>query len=167
MSDIFISYKSEEKEKAKIIAEALEHKGFSVWWDRFIPPGRTLDEVIEEELNASNCVVVLWSNKSIKSDWVRTEAYEGKKRKILVPILIEDVQPPLAFRLIEAAKLIDWDGTLPNYEFDLLLNSVGTLLKKPSVMKTEAEIPSRKELDMSAQQPIGGVRRYDADMKFW
>lgn len=167
MSDIFLSYKSEDKEKAQMIAEALESKRYSVWWDRIIPPGRRFHEIIEEELEKAKCVVVLWSEKSIKASWVITEASEGDRREILVPVLIEDVQPPLAFRLIEAAKLIDWDGTLPNYEFDLLLNSVGTLLKKTPVMKTEAEIPSRKEPNVSGQQPFEGVRRYDADMKFF
>ena len=167
MSDIFLSYKSEDKDKAQIIAEALENKEYSVWWDRIIPPGRTFDEVIEEEIDSAKCVVVLWSRESVKSKWVRTEASEGDSRGILIPVLIGDVKPPLAFRLMEAAKLIDWDGTLPNYEFDLLLNSVGTLLKKPPVMKTEAEMPPRNEPNVSAQQPIGGVRRNDADMNFF
>ncbi|MCK4796254.1 MAG: toll/interleukin-1 receptor domain-containing protein [Spirochaetes bacterium] len=167
MSDIFLSYKSEDKDKAQIIAEALENKEYSVWWDRIIPPGRRFDEVIEEEIDSAKCVVVLWSRESVKSKWVNTEASEGDSRGILIPVLIGDVKPPLAFRLMEAAKLIDWDGTLPNYEFDLLLNSVGTLLKKPPVMKTEAEMPPRNEPNVYAQQPIGGVRRNDADMNFF
>ncbi|HUV81599.1 MAG TPA: toll/interleukin-1 receptor domain-containing protein, partial [archaeon] len=127
MSDIFLSYKSEDRAKAQIIAEALERNGYSVWWDRVIPPGRTFDKVIEEELAAANCMVILWSEESVKSEWVRTEASEGKRRKILIPVLIEDVTPPFAFRLIEAAKLIDWDGTVPNPEFDLLLGSVSRM----------------------------------------
>jgi hypothetical protein len=97
MSDIFLSYKSEDRAKAQIIAEALEKNGYSVWWDRVIPPGRTFDEVIEEELAAANCMVILWSEESVKSEWVRTEASEGNRRKILIPVLIEDVTPPLAF----------------------------------------------------------------------
>jgi len=120
--------RSEDQAKAQIIAEALESHGYSVWWDRVIPPGRTFDEVIEEELYAAKCMVILWSEESVKSELVRTEASEGKRRKILIPVLIEDVTLPLAFRLIEAAKLIDWDGTLPNPEFDLLLGSVSRML---------------------------------------
>lgn len=139
MSDIFLSYKSKDQAKAQIIAEALERNGYSVWWDRVIPPGRTFDEVIEEELDAAKCMVVLWSKESVKSEWVRTEASEGKRRKILIPVLIEDVTPPLAFRLIEAAKLIDWDGTLPNPEFDLLVGSVSRMLGKVPAPETEIQ----------------------------
>jgi len=139
MSDIFLSYKSEDRAKAQIIAKALESHRYSVWWDKVIPPGRTFDEVIEEELDAAKCMVVLWSKESVKSEWVRTEASEGKRRKILIPVLIEDVTLPLAFRLIEAAKLIDWDGTLPNPEFDLLLGSVSRMLGKVPAPETEIQ----------------------------
>jgi hypothetical protein len=57
MSEIFLSYKSEDREKAQIIAEALERNGYTVWWDRIIPPGKTFTQVIEEEIDAANCVL--------------------------------------------------------------------------------------------------------------
>jgi hypothetical protein len=139
MSDIFLSYKSEDKPRAQIIAEVLELKGYSVWWDRIIPPGRRFSEVIQEELDAAKCVVVLWSKESVKSEWVETETSEGKRRGILIPVMIEDVNPPLAFRMIEAAKLIDWEGTLPNPEIDLLLKSIGEKVGRPPVTKMEEE----------------------------
>jgi len=157
MSDIFLSYKSEDRAKAQIIAEALERNGYSVWWDRVIPPGRTFDKVIEEELAAANCMVILWSEESVKSEWVRTEASEGKRRKILIPVLIEDVTPPFAFRLIEAAKLIDWDGTVPNPEFDLLLGSVSRMLRKVPAPETiqkkgDREEEERKKTEIKKQE---------------
>jgi hypothetical protein len=37
VGDIFISYAKEEKERAAVLAEALEDFGWSVWWDRVIP----------------------------------------------------------------------------------------------------------------------------------
>jgi hypothetical protein len=139
MSDIFLSYKSEDKAKAQIIAEALERNGYSVWWDRDIPPGRDFDEVIEEELDSAKCVLVLWSKKSVLSDWVKEEADKGKKRRILIPILIEEVEMPIGFGRIQAAHLVDWQGTLPDPEFDLLLNSVSQIVGRPPTQKTEVE----------------------------
>jgi hypothetical protein len=62
-------------------------------------------------------------------------ASEGDRRGILVPVLIDDVLPPLAFRMIEAAKLIDWDGSLSNNEFDLLSKSVARILDYRSQRK--------------------------------
>ena len=43
MSDVFISYKSEDKDKAAIFAKAFEKQGWSVFWDKSIPPGKTFD----------------------------------------------------------------------------------------------------------------------------
>jgi hypothetical protein len=58
MSDIFISYVSEDREKARELAEALSRRGWSVWWDRKIPLGKSFDEVIEKALAESKCVIV-------------------------------------------------------------------------------------------------------------
>ena len=48
-----------------------------------IPAGRTFDEIIEKELNAAECIIVLWSRISVKSRWVRIEAAEGRVRRVV------------------------------------------------------------------------------------
>ena len=63
-----------------MISERLSSLGHSVWWDRTIPPGRIFDEVIQEALAAAKCVVVLWSETSVRSNWVKTEASDGMAR---------------------------------------------------------------------------------------
>ena len=98
MSDIFISYASEDRPWAQRLAKALEAQGWSIWWDRNIPPGKNFDEVIEAELDVSRCVIVIWSKVSVAKRWVRVEAEEGLKRGVLIPVHFEDVQVPLAFR---------------------------------------------------------------------
>ncbi len=110
MSDIFISYASADRERAKVIAESLAARGWSVWWDRVIPPGREFDEVIEEALDAARCVVVLWSQTSVASRWVKTESAEAMRRKALIPVLIDNVKIPLEFRRLQAADLSQWHG---------------------------------------------------------
>lgn len=139
MSEIFLSYKSEEEARAKIIVEALEQHGYSVWWDRIIPPGKTYDQVIEEALDAAKCVIVLWSKESVKSDWVKNEVEEGVQRRILVPVKIDEVKIPLAYRRIQAANLIDWHGVLPNPQFDLLINSVAEIVGRPPALKRRSK----------------------------
>jgi formylglycine-generating enzyme required for sulfatase activity len=144
MSDIFLSYTSEDRAKAQIIAKALESHGYSVWWDWIILPGQTFEDVIENELSAANCIVVLWSKKSVKSNWVRTEATEGKRREILIPVLIEDVTPPLAFRHMNAAKLMDWTGTSLHHEFDRLIESVGGKLGRAAPTNSQRPEPGEE-----------------------
>ena len=98
MSDIFISYARADKEKAELLANAFSRKGWSVWWDREIPPGKSFDETIENALSSARCVVVLWSKTSVSSRWVKTEAAEGAERGILVPALIDNVKIPSSSR---------------------------------------------------------------------
>src|SRR6266481_4891245 len=128
MSDIFVSYASEDREQAKRIAATLEQRGWSVWWDRSIPIGTTFDEVIERALDETRCVVVLWSRASVTSRWVKTEAAEGARRGILIPILIDDIVPPLEFRRIQAADLKDWSGAGDHSGFAQFLGAMGELL---------------------------------------
>ena len=68
MSDIFISYSSSDRAKARALAQQLEQEGWSAWWDRTIPPGQSFSVVLEEALAAARCVVVLWSPASVDSD---------------------------------------------------------------------------------------------------
>ena len=158
MSDIFISYSSKDRGKAKDIAEALKQQGFSVWWDRSILPGETFDSVIEEALDAANCVIVLWSRTSVSSKWVKREASEGDRRGILIPVLIErDVKIPFPFRLIQAADLEDWVGKLPLLGFDNLLKPVAGILGRPvqpSQKTNEVRDIEPEKVHISIEEPV-------------
>lgn len=100
MSDVFISYAREDRERAREIAQLIEERGFNVWWDRDLVPGESYTEVIETELDQAHAVIVLWSEFSRKSHWVRDEAAVGRDRNRLVPITVDASTPPLGFRQI-------------------------------------------------------------------
>ena len=142
MSDIFISYASDDKSRVEPLAEALEAQGWSVWWDRAIPAGREFEDVIEEAIDAARCIVVVWSDKSVSSRWVRTEADEGANRQILVPVLFDNVKIPLAFRRIQAANLIGWQRTLPHLGFDRLVKDISGLIGTPSALHSAESFPT-------------------------
>lgn len=129
MSDIFISYKREDRPRARQIARGLEQQGFSVWWDRNIPPGKSFDRVIQEALDQATCVVVLWSEASVESDWVKEEAEKGASRGVLVPILIDAISIPLGFGRIQTANLVGWQGETTNPEFVQLTASIRRIIE--------------------------------------
>jgi len=129
MTDIFISYASEDRDRARVLAQALEAEGWPVWWDRLIPFGKPFDEVIQENLTAAKCVVVLWTESSVASKWVRSEAAAAEERHTLVPVMLdENVQLPLAFKLLQCANLHDWEPGSDSVEYDKLLAQVRALV---------------------------------------
>lgn len=128
MSDIFVSYASDDREKARQVAEALAEQGWSVFWDRTILPGKKWHKVIEEELDVAKCVIVLWSQAAVKSEWVVAEAGEAANDGKLAPAMIEEVKIPLQFKAIQAAKLVGWDGQASDLEFQQLVQGVARIL---------------------------------------
>jgi hypothetical protein len=131
MADIFLSYASKDRERARPLANALQSLGWSVWWDRKIPAGRTFAGVIEAAITESRRVIVLWSHESVKSQWVREEAEEGRKRGKLIPVIIDKVEPPMGFRAIQAADLVGWDGASTTAGFEQLVADLTPLLGTP------------------------------------
>lgn len=161
MSDIFISYAQEDREKARVMAHALTAQGWDVWWDRSIPAGKMFDEVIEEAIDAANCIIVLWSKRSVASQWVKTEAGEGMQRKILVPILIEkDVKIPLPFRRVQAADLTRWQGADTNPTFQDLVRDIGAVAGEPEWVQAE-DADFQDEVDFQDDDDIFGMDQSD------
>ncbi len=144
MTDIFLSYTEKDREQARRVAAMLESVGWTVWWDRRIPAGETWRGVLEKALGNMRCMIVLWSTRSIESEWVYEEATEGRRLGKLVPVLIEPVRPPAGFREIQAADLTNWDGSR---EFDgmrMLIADLENLLGKPvPAVATAAPIPDK------------------------
>ena len=128
MRDIFISYAREDQAKVELLARALVAHGWTVFWDRTIPAGKTWRDVIGQQLDTARCVVVVWSKSSVVSEWVIEEADAGKERGVLVPVLIDQIRAPLGFRSVQAADLSVWDGTPAASSFEQLLSDISGIL---------------------------------------
>ena len=143
IADIFISYAGENRETTKTLAQALADQGWSVWWDRHIPSGRRLHDVIERELTAARCVIALWSTAALDSPWVREEAQEGLDRNILVSARIETVRLPIGFRTVQTTDLSDWKGKPAHPGFMQLVEDIRAVLGEASP-ETPAPGPEAK-----------------------
>jgi hypothetical protein len=111
-----------------VVAEALERRGWPVWWDRDIQAGQAFREVIAKALADASGVVVLWSEGSVVSEWVLEEAQEAKARNILIPAMLDEVRQPLGFGQTQAANLVGWDGDPGDPALGDLLRGVAALL---------------------------------------
>src|SRR5215208_2181787 len=105
MASVFLSYDHEDASRAAPIAAALENAGHSVWWDRHIRGGAEYNNEIEGAVAAADVVVVLWTERSVRSAWVRDEAAEGRDRGKLVPVALDRTKPPMGFRQYQTIRL--------------------------------------------------------------
>jgi hypothetical protein len=121
VADVFVSYKREDAAIAGRVVAALEESGVSVWWDDGITPRQAWDTEIELAISAASTVVVLWSPRSVTSDWVRTEAHYGKDRGKLVPVIVEPCTIPIAFTLTQTVNLANWNGNRDDRQWRKLL----------------------------------------------
>lgn len=112
MSDVFISYKAEDRRRIQPLVQALQADGYSVWWDQHIGTGDEWRQTIERQLELAKCVIVAWSKHSIgpQGRFVRDEASRAQRRNVYVPILIDTVEPPLGFGESQATSLRGWRG---------------------------------------------------------
>ncbi|MBL8546846.1 MAG: toll/interleukin-1 receptor domain-containing protein [Hyphomonadaceae bacterium] len=110
MADVFLSYAREDSMRAEQVAKGLTAAGLDVFWDNEIPPGTTWADYIEQKLTQCKALIVLWSEHSTKSQWVREEARMGRDKGVLIPVAIDSALPPFGFGEVQAANLANWNG---------------------------------------------------------
>ncbi|MDQ1309256.1 MAG: hypothetical protein QG601_524 [Pseudomonadota bacterium] len=124
MADVFVSYTRDDRTIARQFATGLEREGFTVWWDQAIHAGEAFDRTTEHALAQARAVVVLWSERSVKSDWVRAEATEARATRRLVPVMIEPCKRPVIFELIHTADLAGWSGDATDARWRTLIDDL-------------------------------------------
>lgn len=110
MADVFISYASEDRNRVRPLAEALQSRGFNVWWDRSLAAGHDYAAVIERELRAAKAVIVVWTQSAAASTFVRDEAGRARDDGRLVPVMLDRVDIPLGFGAFQAEDFTRWNG---------------------------------------------------------
>ena len=134
MSDVFVSYKAEDRRRVKPLVEALEADGFSVWWDEQIGGGASWRHEIETHLSAASCVVVVWSKRSVgpEGTFVHDEATRAQQRQVYVPVTIDKVHLPLGFGETQALSLTGWHGSRSDGRYQSVLGAVRRVIGDPT-----------------------------------
>jgi len=99
MADIFVSYAKTDRPLASKLVAMLEAEGWKVWWDTSLAIGDDFRNEIMTELGRARAVIVIWTDASVKSDWVRSEAGRAQADRKLIPVKLEhltykDLPPP-------------------------------------------------------------------------
>ena len=154
MAGVFLSYDREDTDRARHFAHALEKAGHQVWWDLHVRSGAQFSKVIEEALKAADAVVVLWSERSIESAWVRDEAAAGRDTGRLVPVTIDGTEPPLGFRQFQTPDLSRWHGRGKPAALKTLLDDVANTQRSPSRAIPEGQPTPKRLARKSRRWPV-------------
>jgi serine/threonine-protein kinase len=162
-TDVFVSYKAEDRARLRPLVAALEAEGLSVWWDTHIGAGSHWREDIEQHLDAAKCVIVAWSKRSVgpEGDFVRDEASRARKRGAYLPIRIDPVDPPLGFGEVQAISLKGWKGDRSDPRFRTIVEVVRRRIAGENVahVKRESATPgiSRRTAVAGAVVAVAGA----------
>ncbi len=111
-SDVFISYdRKSSAAETKSLASDLEAAGFSTWWDtQNMRGGDDFHDAIDKNLDLCKAAIIIWTEESIKSKWVRSEADHALRLDKLINTHVQGVDPaaiPKPFNQIHSVALED------------------------------------------------------------
>lgn len=136
MADVFISYKKSDSDRVRPLVEHLRGAGLEVWWDEGIQPSTSWRAEIAKQLAAAKCVVAVWTNDSVdheQGSWVMEEATHGQTRKILAPVRLDLVSPPLGFGETQYADLAAWSGSADDPRLQHFLGIVQAIVRSEPI----------------------------------
>jgi len=109
-SHIFISYSSQDREKALLLAHDLAEAGYRVWFDRFnIEPSESFTREIESGIDNSFVLIAVWTKTASDSSWVQDELARARMKNIpVIPLQFDDTPPGY---VIQTTQHIDFRTT--------------------------------------------------------
>lgn len=145
MADIFVSYKREDRPLAQSLVRSLQERGFTVWWDSRIETGENWLACIKRALDEASCIIVVWTPRSVganglyASEIIEAEAEEGRRRNVLLPVLMQSGPLPFLHDRRQAQNLIGWQENADDPAFERLIVDI-------SARCGERQPPERGEL---------------------
>jgi hypothetical protein len=110
--DVFLSYSSKDGAQIQSLADELEGKHISVWYDRGLIGGQPYRDVLRQRIETVKAVVVLWTENAIRSKWVRAEADLADRHNKLICLRDPKLEPariPMPFaaneHIVDSGKM--------------------------------------------------------------
>jgi adenylate cyclase len=130
LTDIFMSYARADSARVAPLVAALESQGWSVWWDSAISPGQEFDRQIAAALKDCSAVLVVWTQNSVESRWVRGEARDGADRGVLIPVRFGNAPLPIDFRAIHTTDLDETGDPTRSPKFQEVIHALGSVIAR-------------------------------------
>ena len=132
MPDIFVSYASQDRDAAFRIVAFLEQNGIRCWVaPRDVPPGMEYGEAIIQGIAQSRALVLILSDQSNESQFVRKEVERAvSKTKPVLPVRIREVKPSGSLEFfISSSQWVDaWKSPMEQHLLPLVaaIKAMGT-----------------------------------------
>lgn len=133
MAAVFVSYAREDRDLANALADALGTLGVECWFDRDLEIGGSFQSDIDRKLNECGAIIVLWTDHSVDSKWVNSEALIGFDQGKLVPIQLGDARVPAPYSSIHTVQLADKRLSAGNETWLAVLSRIGKLVERPGL----------------------------------
>jgi hypothetical protein len=136
MTDIYIAYAREDRERIRPLAEMLQFEGWDVWWD---PSEPTLDSsaALDQKLGSAGAILVVWSGYSRGSEYVRSEAATGLYKNKLIQARIDSASPPRPFDQVEVVNLAGWRGERDDPEWRRVVQAIRLYAGQPGITRQQ------------------------------
>lgn len=148
MTDVFISYKREERAGVERIAQALSDLELNVWYDVRLTAGKQWSPEIDHHAHKSWAMVVCYTPAALTSKWVRHEIDIGLAGDKLVPLFLTPSELPDDLKKVHTLKFEDWKGSFAHPGFRALVKRLADLGGKPSLPDKARAISAGRKADL-------------------
>lgn len=136
MSDLYISYGTRERHWVSLLASQLDDAGYDVCWNSTAIPGQAFYESNEQAMQASRCILSIWSDTSVQDYWVLNHSEAAISRNTLLSLRHREVVIPESLRTAPTVDIATWDEASLNTVLPSLLKLVANRCKpsKPTLI---------------------------------
>ena len=170
MSDIFINYVEEDRDKAAKLASVFMAWNWTVWWVVSAPPsGAAYAGYEAKEIVSAKVVIVLWSRAACESALAR-QVLKHIGMAAIITVRLEEVEPPRELSYLRSFNLLDWNGSVTHEGLQNLLHHLRGIIgaaAPPAAPPASIEELSLSELvenarlaiqESAGSRPGGGTR---------
>lgn len=154
MTDIFISYKREDRAVAERLALKFTQRGYAVWWDASLLAGDAFVDEINKRLDQARLAVVLWSEGALESRWVKAEAYRAwEDEKYLGALIAPDIRVPAPY------------GASQHEDLTAFAAGEGSL--DPLLASVQARIGRGAQAQRAVEEAAASLKASEAEAAIW
>jgi len=135
MAELFISYSSEDRPAAVLLADSLKRLALDVWYDKSLKPRQRWRVKIGDALSDARIVIAIWSASARTSKWVLHEADVAERTDRLLSLFIDNSEIPPPFSEDQALNFVNWNGDPEADCYLELIEAIGERLQRAELVE--------------------------------